>query len=145
MRDDDRDSDLDDRADRRFHDRSADRFADHADDRRAGSAPRRLAEGLDRVLAGLGRPSRGGLSRGGPGGSRGAGSSGLFARWGDIVGPEIAAHARPLGVRDGELVVVVDDPAWASQMRWLGPDLLARIASSGGPELGGLRVRVKPR
>jgi predicted nucleic acid-binding Zn ribbon protein len=108
-----------------------------------GRPPRRVADGLDRVLNGLGQGRRSGPQSGRP--SAATGSAGLFSRWEQLVGPEIAAHARPLGVRDGELVVVVDDPAWASQIRWLSHDLLVRIASTGGPSLEGLRVRVKPR
>jgi hypothetical protein len=117
--------------------RGADRGGDEERERDA-RPPRRLADGLDRVLDGLGRRGAGGTRPT-------SGASGLFSRWDELVGADIARRARPLGVQDGQLVVAVDDPAWASQLRWLANDLLIRIAAAGGPQLEGLRVRVKPR
>lgn len=105
-----------------------------------GRAPQRLGESLDRVVDGLGRGSARARQA-----SPTKGASGLFSRWAELVGPDIAAHARPHGVQDGRLIVVTDDPAWASQLRWLANDLLARIAAADGPELAGLVVRVQPR
>jgi predicted nucleic acid-binding Zn ribbon protein len=54
----------------------------------------------------------------------------LFSRWEAVVGPEIAQHAEPRSVRDGVLVLVVDQPAWATQLRYLVPELLARIRAA---------------
>jgi predicted nucleic acid-binding Zn ribbon protein len=48
-------------------------------------------------------------------------------------------------VHDGQLIVVTDDPAWASQLRWLASELVARIAEGDGPRLTGILVRVRPR
>ena len=108
----------------------------------SGGEPRRLGEDLDRVVAGLGvEPHR--ASRPVEAASRGA--AGLFTRWEALVGAELAAHARLVGMRDGCLVVAVDDPAWAAEVRWLTQDLLARIAADGGPQLADIRVRVVPR
>ncbi len=56
----------------------------------------------------------------------------MFARWEQVVGPEVAAHAEPRSLRDGVLVIAVDQPAWASQLRFLGADLLARIRDATG-------------
>jgi predicted nucleic acid-binding Zn ribbon protein len=53
----------------------------------------------------------------------------VFVRWEQLVGADIAAHARPASLRDGVLVVVVDQPAWAAQLRFLTAELLARIRS----------------
>lgn len=52
---------------------------------------------------------------------------GVFARWGVIVGAEIAAHATPLSLADGRLEVRTDTTAWATQLRLLAPDLLKRL------------------
>ena len=120
-------------------------------------APRPMADSLDRVVAGLAEDPRraGGSSRApGPTGEgdtagrphgRTQGASALFSRWEELVGPAIAAHARPLRLQDGRLVVLTDDPAWASQLHWLATDLVARIAESGGPRLDGIVVRVRRR
>jgi predicted nucleic acid-binding Zn ribbon protein len=57
---------------------------------------------------------------------------GVMGRWASIVGPEVAAHARPLSYDDGELVVQADSTAWATQIRLLAPTLLARLADELG-------------
>jgi predicted nucleic acid-binding Zn ribbon protein len=86
---------------------------------------------LDRVVRRLGGPSA-------------AAVGGLFERWEDIVGEQIAAHTRPSSLRDGTLVVTVDDPAWATQLRFLESDLLARVrAALDGVEVASVTVRVR--
>jgi hypothetical protein len=45
----------------------------------------------------------------------------------------------------GTLVVEVDDPAWATQMRFLEADLLSRLRSSGEMAVERLEMRVKRR
>ena len=51
----------------------------------------------------------------------------LVARWVDIVGPAIAAHAHVRSVRDGECTIVVDGPVWATQLRYGSSDLVERV------------------
>ena len=64
--------------------------------------------------------------------------------WAAAVGDDIAGHATPVAVRGGALVVEVDDPAWASQLKWLGNDLLARLAeATGGPVAERVEIRVR--
>jgi predicted nucleic acid-binding Zn ribbon protein len=66
----------------------------------------------------------------------------VFGRWDQIVGPEVAAHTRPGGFADGELVVIADSTAWATQVRLLAATLVRRLNS----ELGhGTVRRVKVR
>jgi predicted nucleic acid-binding Zn ribbon protein len=65
-----------------------------------------------------------------------------FARWEQIVGAELAAHARPEGFGDGVLTVVADSSAWAAQLRLLAGTLVQRLNA----ELGhGTVRRVKVR
>jgi predicted nucleic acid-binding Zn ribbon protein len=61
----------------------------------------------------------------------------VFGRWERIVGAQVAAHVKPETFEDGELVVLADSPAWATQMRLLAPQVLARL----GEELGAGTVR----
>jgi predicted nucleic acid-binding Zn ribbon protein len=66
----------------------------------------------------------------------------VFGRWAEVVGPDLAAHTRPEAFEDGELVVIADSAAWATQVRLLAPQLLRRL----GAELGAgtvHRVRVQ--
>ena len=66
----------------------------------------------------------------------------VFSNWGQIVGPDLAAHTRPDGFADGELAVAADSTAWATQVRLLASALVRRLNS----ELGeGTVRRVKVR
>jgi predicted nucleic acid-binding Zn ribbon protein len=56
----------------------------------------------------------------------------VFSRWAEIVGPDLAAHTRPDGLADGELTVIADSTAWATQLRLLAPQLVRRIAAEVG-------------
>lgn len=56
----------------------------------------------------------------------------VFGRWREIVGEELAEHATPTVLRDGELTVQADSTAWATQLRLLQRQLLARIAAALG-------------
>jgi predicted nucleic acid-binding Zn ribbon protein len=81
--------------------------------------PRQLSDSLDRATRRLGGPRTAVLTQ-------------VFAGWEQVVGPDVAAHAQPRSLRDGVLVIAVDQPAWASQLRFLGGDLLARIRDATG-------------
>lgn len=71
-----------------------------------------------------------------------AAAGGVFGRWDQIVGPEVAAHTRPGGFTDGELMVIADSTAWATQVRLLAATLIRRLNA----ELGhGAVRRVKVR
>lgn len=47
--------------------------------------------------------------------------------WDEVVGPQIAARARPERIRDGVLEVCVDQPVWMQQLQLLKPQILARL------------------
>ena len=69
----------------------------------------------------------------------------LDARWSEVMGADVAAHARLVSVRDGVLTVAVDDPIWATQLRYLEPAVVARATALLGPRVvGSVRVRVSP-
>jgi predicted nucleic acid-binding Zn ribbon protein len=52
---------------------------------------------------------------------------GVFARWAQIVGPEIAGHTTPETFADGKLVVRTDSTAWATQLKLLAPTVVRRL------------------
>lgn len=66
----------------------------------------------------------------------------VFGRWAQIVGADLAAHTRPDSFADGELAVVADSTAWATQVRLLAPMLVKRLNEEVGD--GSVR-RVKVR
>ena len=95
------------------------------------AGPRAVRDSLD------GFAKRLGVSEAGP-------LAAVFAHWQDIVGESVAAHARPLSLVRGALVVAVDQPGWATQLRYLAPRLVERIAEVAGPGLvERLEVRVE--
>jgi predicted nucleic acid-binding Zn ribbon protein len=57
---------------------------------------------------------------------------GVFGRWGELVGPEMAAHCTPEQFADGQLVVRTDSTAWATQVRLLTPMIVRRLNAELG-------------
>ena len=69
----------------------------------------------------------------------------LLDRWADVVGPSVAAHARPRSLREGVLTVAVDAPPWATQLRYLEHDIRARLREiSGRDSVHAVRIVVEP-
>ncbi|HUC37589.1 MAG TPA: DUF721 domain-containing protein [Acidimicrobiales bacterium] len=71
----------------------------------------------------------------------------VFGHWDDIVGPALCAHVHPLRLVDETLVVAVDHPAWATQVRQLAPRIIERLAEvcASGEAPQRLEVRVTRR
>src|SRR6187431_1110677 len=94
--------------------------------------PVSLTSSLDGVVKSLRGPSR-----------RAVG--GLFGRWDEAVGEQVAQHVRPVKLDGGVLSVEVDDPAWATQVKFLAPTIMQRLAEITGTRIEQLQVRVDPR
>lgn len=56
----------------------------------------------------------------------------VFGNWASLVGEEVAEHAQPLSLHNGELTVQASSTAWATQLRLLQSQLLAKIAKGVG-------------
>lgn len=56
----------------------------------------------------------------------------VFGKWAGLVGADVAEHTRPVQLTDGELTVQADSTAWATQLRLLQRQLLAKIAAGVG-------------
>ena len=52
---------------------------------------------------------------------------GVFGRWAELVGDEVAQHCTPESFADGKLVVRTDSTAWATQLRLLAPTVVRRV------------------
>jgi predicted nucleic acid-binding Zn ribbon protein len=52
---------------------------------------------------------------------------GVFARWAELVGDEVAAHCTPESFADGRLVVRAGSTAWATQLKYLTPTVVRRL------------------
>jgi predicted nucleic acid-binding Zn ribbon protein len=94
--------------------------------------PKRVGEGLDRLARSL----------------SGVGAQPLatvFTEWHVVVGETLAAHCRPLALDGTRLVIGVDEPAWATQVRFLETELLARLAEVvAATPVRSIEVRVSP-
>jgi predicted nucleic acid-binding Zn ribbon protein len=76
------------------------------------------------------------------GSSRDLANATVFGRWSEIVGTDIASHATPVSLVDGELLMQAESTAWATQLRLLAPTLLQRINTRVGRGTVS-RIRVK--
>lgn len=56
----------------------------------------------------------------------------VFGQWAALVGEEVAEHAQPEALKDGELIVRAASTAWATQLRLLQGQLLTKIAAGVG-------------
>lgn len=56
----------------------------------------------------------------------------VLGQWTTVVGDQIADHAIPTGLRDGVLTVSAESTAWATQLRMVQAQLLAKIAAAVG-------------
>jgi hypothetical protein len=69
----------------------------------------------------------------------------IFAAWDEMVGPDIARHVRPRVLKNGVLSVRTDSAAWASELRYLGPQLMQKINSFiGRAVVSDLRISTGP-
>jgi len=69
--------------------------------------------------------------------------SGIFSNWDQLVGETVAQHASPIKLELGRLLVEVDEPAWATQMRFLESEIISKLSTSTGNTINGIDVRVK--
>lgn len=67
---------------------------------------------------------------------------GIFGRWEEVVGEQVAAHVQPLKFDGRVLVVSVDDPAWATQLRFLETTMRERLLEVAGARVDEIEVRV---
>lgn len=56
----------------------------------------------------------------------------LLGRWSELVGEAVAQHSTPEAFRGGVLVVRTSSTNWASQLRLMAPQVLARMNESLG-------------
>ena len=52
---------------------------------------------------------------------------GVFGRWAELVGQEVADHCTPESFDEGRLVVRTDSTAWATQLKLLVPSVVRRL------------------
>lgn len=71
---------------------------------------------------------------------------GVFGRWEEAVGANVAAHVRPVRLDGGVLTVEADEPAWATQVKFLAATITSRLRDVAAVDVERIDVRVaQPR
>ncbi len=70
---------------------------------------------------------------------------GVFGAWNQLVGEAVASHVQPVKLEGDTLHVEVDDPHWATEMRFLGTSLCTKLSQLTSTPVTSLEVRVKRR
>ncbi len=68
----------------------------------------------------------------------------LLTRWEEILSPILSKHAKPSGIREGELLIEVSSSAWMNELLFLKDELKNRLNEAVGRELiKGIRFYLK--
>lgn len=94
--------------------------------------PVTLQSQLNRLLASLGSDDA-------------ASVHGVFGAWNSLVGDAVAAHVQPIKLDGSALLVEVDDPHWATEMKFLEASLCTKLSQLTTTPVTSLEVRVKRR
>jgi predicted nucleic acid-binding Zn ribbon protein len=94
-----------------------------------------IGESLSRIIRSLRNDSSDAVSSSQMGG--------VFGRWAEAVGDAVAAHVKPVKLDGTKLVVEVDDPAWATQLRFLETTVKQRLFEATGATIETIEARVR--
>ena len=67
----------------------------------------------------------------------------VFGQWAEAVGEAVANHVKPVKLDGTKLVVEVDDPAWATQLRFLETTVKQRLLEVAGATIETIEARVR--
>ncbi len=68
----------------------------------------------------------------------------LLSGWKEIFPPVICKHAKPIGIRGNELIIMVSSSAWLNELSFLKEELKNRLNEKAGKELiKGIRFYLK--
>ena len=67
---------------------------------------------------------------------------GVFGRWADAVGENVADHVRPVRLDQRVLTVEVDEAAWATQVKFLSATIIRRLHEVARVDIERVEVRV---
>ncbi|MEP1125970.1 MAG: DUF721 domain-containing protein [Ilumatobacter sp.] len=68
---------------------------------------------------------------------------GVFGKWDAAVGPQIAAHVRPVRLDQRTLLVEADTATWATQVKFLADTIITRLHEEARVEIDRVDVRVR--
>ena len=67
---------------------------------------------------------------------------GVFGRWVDAVGENVADHVRPVRLDQRVLTVEVDEAAWATQVKFLSATIIRRLREVAAVDIERIDVRL---
>ncbi len=102
-----------------------------------------ISESLNAVIRSLRNDSPSSASPSDAAGKMASQMGGVFGRWTEAVGDAVAAHVTPLKLDGSTLIVEVDDPAWATQLRFLETALKQRLLEVAGAKIDTIEARVR--
>ena len=70
--------------------------------------------------------------------------AGVFGKWDDAMGAQIATHVRPIKLDRRTLVVEADSSTWATQVKLLADTIIGRLRDEAQVEIDQIEVRVAP-
>lgn len=59
----------------------------------------------------------------------------IWEHWPEVAGPQMMHHGRPLGVRDGTLLIEIDSAVWMHRFSYEKEGIMDRIRQIVGPDL----------
>lgn len=59
----------------------------------------------------------------------------IWARWSEIIGPELSRRAIPVRLERGRLTVAVASSAWMNELSYMKNTLMDRFAEAVGPDV----------
>lgn len=72
-------------------------------------------------------------------------ASTVWSRWEEVVGPQLRPHCQPVRIAGRTLVIRADSQVWATQLRYLGPQVIANVTEVlGTAAVADVRVTVGP-
>lgn len=102
-----------------------------------------IGDSLDRVVRSLRNDTADSGSSSQSDGQTAKQMGGVFGRWAEAVGDAVALHVKPIKLDGTKLVVEVDDPAWATQLRFLESTLTQRLLEVAGATIDTIEARVR--
>ena len=102
-----------------------------------------ISESLNSVIRSLRNDAPNTASSSDKAGQMASQMGGVFGRWIEAVGDAVAAHVTPLKLDGSTLIVEVDDPAWATQLRFLETALKQRLLEVAGAKIDTIEARVR--
>jgi predicted nucleic acid-binding Zn ribbon protein len=67
---------------------------------------------------------------------------GVFGKWDEAVGAQIAAHVRPIKLDNATLLVEADTATWATQVKFLSDTIMTRLRDEAHVNVERVDVRV---